>query len=438
VIVFDPLEQEAAMGERVVPSESDDRTAPEGPGALQTHNIRLRPDLVLLPLDDEIVAFSEEAQRLAGLNAAAAYLVRRMQSGAPVSGLAQSLVSDGLAPPEEADQWVTMALDALGSNGFLADQAVSTASPSIAFNDARHLARMAQEMPVFTPAEAVVEQRYCLLDTCMLVRFGHRGQRRLVDSVIGHLKTDAAIVPTVTLDISAEMLANGHIHSNVYRDGVPMGYAQRLTRLGPLVLGIFWSAAINQHNFLFYIHAGAVGLGDACILLPAAPGSGKSSLTAALTHRGFRYFSDEIALIEPGTFMVNPMPLAVCAKSTGWNLIAGYYPGILSAPTHGRSDGKIVRYAAPPAARIQKTAASVTHIVFPRYDKASKTELRPMARSDALGHLMSECMALRQRLDQNNVQDLLRWIGGIQCHALPFSSLEEAADLVARMVTSES
>jgi hypothetical protein len=204
--------------------------------------------------------------------------------------------------------------------------------------------------------------------------------------------------------------------------------------LGPLVKGALWSAAINAHNFLFYIHAGTVGKGEFCVLLPAAPGSGKSSLTAALTHRGFRFFSDEVALIEPDTFMVNPMPLAFCAKSTGWDLLARYYPEILSVPTHLRGDGKIVRYVAPPADRVQKAPAAISHIVFPHYDKESKTELQPIARSEALGRLMTECMGKKQRLDRNNVEQLIHWISGIHCYTLPFSSLEDAAELVTQAI----
>jgi hypothetical protein len=281
--------------------------------------------------------------------------------------------------------------------------------------------------------EAVAEQRYQLLDTCALVRFTHLGQIRLVDCIIGHLKTDAPTVPTITLHLNSKLLANGHVHTDVYVGSMPVGYAPRLGRLGPLVKGAFWSAAINAHNFQFYIHAGTVGTDGACVLLPAAPGSGKSSLTAALTHRGLRYFSDEVALIEPGTFMVNPMPLAFCAKSTGWDLLARYYPEILSVPTHIRSDGKVVRYVAPPADRIQKVPAAVSHIVFPRYDKESKTELQPIAPSEALGRLTTECLA-KKRLDRNNVGQLIRWISGIHCYALPFSSLEDAAELVTQAI----
>ena len=400
---------------------------------MQKQDVRLRADLALLPLDGDVVAFSEEAQCLVGLNASAAYLVRRMQEGAPISGLEKELVSDGLTDSEEAAKWVTTVLDALGSHGLLDSRSGTTGRPVFELADESYRARMATEMPPFVPVESVCEQRYRLLGTCALIRFTHVAQVRLVDSIIGHLKTDAGTPHTITLDLHATALANGHIHSDVYRDGEPVGYAQKLSRLGPLVKGALWSAAINAHNFLLYIHGGAVGTDKACVLLPAAPGSGKSSLTAALVHKGFRYFSDEVALIEPETFMVNPMPLALCAKDTGWDLIARYYPEILTVPTHGRSDGKIVRYVSPPPDRVQKAQASVTHLVFPRYDGQSKTELQPIARSEALGRLMSECMALRQRLDRNNVNDLISWITGIQCYALPFSCLDEAAELITQM-----
>ena len=173
------------------------------------------------------------------------------------------------------------------------------------------------------------------------------------------------------------------------------------------------------------------------ITLGGMPGSGKSSLTAMLVHEGFRYFSDEVALIERTTFQVAPVPLAFCAKDTGWDLMARYYPEILTRPTHRRNDGKIVRYFAPPVAALQQTSAPVSHIIFPRYVKDAPTELEPVARPEAVRRLMEECMSLRQRLTNDNVQALLGWIGGIDCYALTFSSLERAAELVTRAVKSQ-
>jgi hypothetical protein len=80
----------------------------------------------------------------------------------------------------------------------------------------------------------------------------------------------------------------------------------------------------------------------------------------------------------------------------------------------------------------------VSHIIFPRYEEAAPNQLERVKRSEALGRLMNECLALRQRLDQNNVQQLVRWIAGIECYELTFSSLEAATKLAAEAAAFQS
>ena len=195
--------------------------------------------------------------------------------------------------------------------------------------------------------------------------------------------------------------------------------------------------AVNAHDFILDLHAGVVGKGGRCILLPAAAGSGKSSLTAALTHSGFGYYSDEVALVERGTFRVLPVPLAVCVKSTAWDLMSRYYPEIQTLPTHRRNDGKAVRYVPPRAEAVQKTPAPVSHIFFPLYSAGAPTRLEPLARSRALTRLMEQCLAFRVRLEPESVEELVRWIGGIDCYALTFSSLDEAVALIEKVTASQ-
>jgi hypothetical protein len=251
--------------------------------------------------------------------------------------------------------------------------------------------------------------------------------------VIGHLAVDATCEPTVIIDLVASELADGYLRTDVYRDREPVAYASRLSMIGPVVKGVLWQTAVNAHDFLFYIHAGVVGTSAGCVLLPAQAGSGKSSLTAALAHRGFRYFSDEVALIQRSDFRVPAMPLAICVKSTGWEMMARYFPNIAELPMHWRDDGKRVRYVPPPNST-NWVPAPVTHIVFPRHDEQARTAIHPISQSLALGRLMAECLALRQRLDHSIVQDLVRWIGEIDCYTLTFSSLEAAADAVTEVV----
>ena len=391
--------------------------------------MRLRPDLMLLPLDGDAIAFSEDMQQLVGLNRTAALLVEKLHNGIPAAELARVFATEGLAAPDEAAQWITATLGALQSCGILHDEPVAPAPANPApENDAA--ARQAAECAPYRPFDPAAERRYRLLETCALIRFGHVAQVRLVDSVIGHLATDDDATPDIVMDISARLLGGGHLLSDVYRDGTPIGRARRLSRMAPIVKAAIWQSAINRHDFLFYLHAGVVGTGTSCILLPAAAGSGKSSLTMALVDRGFSYFSDEVALIEPGTFRVPPVPLAMCIKSTGWDLMSRYCPQLLSLPVHVRIDEKVIRYIPPPANTPDQSSVPVSHIILPRYDPDAQTRLEPIARSAALGRLMGECLALRQRLDQNNVRDLVRWISGIECYDLTFSCLDTARQFV--------
>jgi hypothetical protein len=399
----------------------------------------LRAGLTLLPLDDEAIVFSEETQHLVGLNRTAALLVERLQNGVPASELAHAITSEGIAAPGEAEQWVAATLGALRSCGVLADGPVAPAATGPISEDDEAAARQAAECGPYRAFEPAAVRRYRLLETCALIRFGHVAQVRLIDSVIGHLATVDDAAPVIIMELSAEILDNGHLRSDVYRDHEPIGRARRLSQVAPIVKAALWQSAINAHDFLFYLHAGVVGTGTSCILLPAAAGSGKSSLTMALVDRGFSYFSDEVALIEPGTFRVPPVPLAMCIKSTGWDLMSRYCPQIASLPVHLRADEKVLRYVPPsPTNTAEQTAVPVSHIIFPKYEPNSRTRLERINRSAALGRLMGECLALRQRLDQQNVRELVRWIAGVECCELTFSCLETARQLVVEATSFRS
>jgi hypothetical protein len=50
-------------------------------------------------------------------------------------------------------------------------------------------------------------------------------------------------------------------------------------------------------------------------MLVAASGSGKSTMTWALVHHGFRYLSDELGPIDLKTWKVCPYPHALCLKA---------------------------------------------------------------------------------------------------------------------------
>jgi hypothetical protein len=295
----------------------------------------------------------------------------------------------------------------------------------------RAIESMRAMVPVRTgPFKPYIEGHYRLLDTHALVRCSHLAQLQMIDTVIGHLRNDDSAAPTLTIDVVGTRWGDRQIRSDIYNNGKPEAQAGQLSKLGPMVKSTLWISAVNAHDYLMNLHAGVVGTGGRCILLPAAAGSGKSSLTAALTHSGLGYYTDEVALVEPGSFRVPPMPLAVCVKSTGWEVMSRFYPQLSSLRTHVRDDGKVVRYVPPSSTVVQKGSASVSHIFFPRYVRDEPTCLTSLSRSDTVTRLLGQCLAAPRYMSPGDISDIVGWIGSIDCYALTFSSLDEAVKLV--------
>ena len=56
-----------------------------------------------------------------------------------------------------------------------------------------------------------------------------------------------------------------------------------------------WCIATHAHHFLL-LHSAVIEREGCAVILPAPPGSGKSTLCAGLVNRGWRLLSDELAL----------------------------------------------------------------------------------------------------------------------------------------------
>ena len=268
---------------------------------------------------------------------------------------------------------------------------------------------------------------YKLLGTHIRIRYETRDQETWIHPSLAHLET-AHATPDVTMDVVSG--PQGH---NVYRDGTPVYASAALDQLTPSIKSWVWIIAVNRHGYFLDIHAGVVSDGTGVTLLPGVAGSGKSSLTAALSRSGFDCLSDEVALLEEPAMTVRPVRLALCVKSTGWDLIEPYFPELRSVKTHRRGDGKIVRYVPPPAfthgTRLDQTYP-VRRIIFPRYVPGSQTQLTPIRRVDALRRLLEDCLAMPVPLTPLRVEQLATWIKSVDCAELIESSLTEAVALV--------
>jgi hypothetical protein len=372
-------------------------------------------------LDNEGVLFHESAQRIYHLNTPAAFIWCQVESGEDRKSIERALARTFLLSDDEARSYLGQAETLLQELGVI-----------------RGFERPASEQPTDDAPAArvdtgahrfVVERHYRLLSSRIRIRASQANQMERVDPVLAHLAAPASdAAGGTTLDITVD--SAGLL--DVRQDGRPATRAIGLEGLAPVVKGLVWRIAIKEHAFFLDIHAGVVGDGRRCYLFPAAPGSGKSTLTAALVRRGFEYFSDEVALLQRDTLHVEPVPLAICVKHTGVDALSRDYPHLHALAVHSRGDGKLVRYLPPPESAIPPpgTARPVGAIVFPQYRPDGPTELEPMGKLAALESLMHECLVVDTRLDPANVGALLSWLDATPCYRLDVADLDTATAMM--------
>jgi hypothetical protein len=380
------------------------------------------PGVRLFIIDNESIVYAHAAQKLYAFNTAATFIWCGLELGQGKAAVARGLAGTAALTIDDAKRRVAAALKSWQELGLLGGPAGKVLRPPRRLRK-RPRGPDASLLPRYGAARFVDGRIYALLGAAVRVRFASIEQRDFVHPILAHLERPGA-APTATVELIEE---SGTHH--ICLDGAVENSLDGIDRVGPVVKWLVWEAAVNSHRFFLDIHAGVVGDGNSVTLLPAAAGSGKSSLTAALSRAGFDYFSDEIALLEEPALTVRPIPLAVCVKSTGWDLLAPFFPEVRSLKSHHRADNKIVRYVPPPPFINGSDAGRtypVRRIIFPRYRPGVETTLKPVTRVEALQRLMGECLVVPVPLTLRRITRLVRWIKQIDCYELPMSSLDEA------------
>jgi hypothetical protein len=377
--------------------------------------MRPAPDCHLIPLEHEAVLFCEGRQELLALNSAATLLWLGLQDGLDEAAMTGELVELGLAP-EEARRHVTASLSAWGEAGLLAEtmhRRLPVARPGDELPD----------LPLPPAREPVARRRYRLLDTGLTVAFASTEQERLVHPVLGHLESPAPA--PVEREILAAPVGDDVL---LVEGGRVVHLCPGILALAPALKGWFLRLALGDHDYVLDVHAGVLARGDTVLLLPAASGRGKSSLTSALAGAGWTYLSDEIAPLGRPDLRLRPVPVAIGLKRGAWELLASRFPAIAELVVHDREDGKRVRYLPPPgpvaADRPEGWAARL--VVFPDYRPGAATELRPLGRADLLRRLLAECLSLPGHLALADVEALVAWTGRLSAYELPNGDLDEA------------
>jgi HprK-related kinase A len=198
--------------------------------------------------------------------------------------------------------------------------------------------------------------------------------------------------------------------------------------------GLNWCVASYSHQFLM-LHSAVVEKNGKAVLLPAWPGSGKSTLCAALVFRGWRLLSDEFGLIRPGTNAMIPFPRCIPLKNESIAILRDFAPESVSGPIFPRTRKGDVAHLKPPTESVQRSTelAVPAFVIFPRYTPGQHATLRPLAKARAFMKLAGNAFNY-ELLGESGFRTVASLIHACDTFLFHYDDLKKAVQTLDRLV----
>jgi HprK-related kinase A len=187
-----------------------------------------------------------------------------------------------------------------------------------------------------------------------------------------------------------------------------------------------WCISTQAHHYLM-LHSAVIERDGCAVIMPAPPGSGKSTLCAGLVNRGWRLLSDELALISLTDQMITPLGRPISLKNQSIEVIRNFAPGaIFNQLTHDTSKGTVSHMKVPSdqLARI-KERARPKWVIFPKYVPNSAAELTPRSKANSLLELGRNSFNYMV-LGLTGFEVLSDVVSASDCYDFRYSQLEDA------------
>ena len=197
--------------------------------------------------------------------------------------------------------------------------------------------------------------------------------------------------------------------------------------------GINLVVALRFHCYLM-LHAAVIERNGECMLMPAMPGDGKTTLSAALAQRGWRLFSDEFGLIRPGSDQMIPRPRPLALKNQSIEIIRSFEPSAHIGPSIPGTRKGTVAHLRPSQASVERASdtAPVGLVVFPRWDEGAKLSLEPMGKADAFMTIGSNAFNFELQ-GEEGYDTVAAIVDRADCYSLNYSNLDDAIELLNQL-----
>ena len=197
--------------------------------------------------------------------------------------------------------------------------------------------------------------------------------------------------------------------------------------------GLNWCVTNYCHTWIT-LHSAVLERNGRVLLMPAPPGSGKSTLCAALMLNGWRLLSDEMALIDPATGLVTPSPRPVSLKNQSIDIIKKLAPDVVMGPVAYDTMKGNVAHMRVPAESLQRAneAAPPAWVIFPHFIPDASAQLVP--RGKAVSFMQLAENSFNQRVHgRRGFEALSDLIARCDCYDFSYGHLDDAIEIFSNL-----
>lgn len=195
-----------------------------------------------------------------------------------------------------------------------------------------------------------------------------------------------------------------------------------------------YNLLIDKLADYYLIHAGAISHNNKAILLPARSGSGKTTLIASLLKNGFKYLSDEIAIICPKSLMVQPFPRSLNIKTGSLPLLTNFEPEMELINKKDINVEDKIHHVLVRNSSIHPVdrAIHTKSIIFVRYRPRADCTLREITKASSVFEIV-KCSFNQYLFKERGIALLDKVVRDCKCYQLQFNSLGEAVRLITQI-----
>lgn len=202
--------------------------------------------------------------------------------------------------------------------------------------------------------------------------------------------------------------------------------------------GLNWTIGSSVHQYLI-LHSAVVEKNGKGVMLAALSGSGKSTLTAELVNRGWRLFSDELALIDAPDLRLVSFPRPVSLKNESIELIRHRHPHACFGPLARDTQKGTIAHMRAPDESVDRASEAVVPalIMFPKWMAGSDLHVTPVGAGQAALRLVDQSFNYAV-LGKLGFTHLAALVESAPAWELEYSSLDEAVDVLDELIADDA